>query len=583
MATLDTRNSIPTPRDFMHSAPLDHNAARAAGSYSFPPSRSTPELVSAAGSLIERSSSPGVSSPSALAQPNLLSPTGRVASGPPTAIQEPNGSLRHSVSSVSSDGLATVSVDKAGRRRMQGRANKLKADLYMLAGRWREALLLCVSVFVHLLSGILRGCRSSYHEAITTAKAVLDPVWEASASERVVMTTVLLAWLPVAFEVSLCLGSCAHKDCNDTFEQSPNAPHQPSKVDLTTLAARPASQDAAASALANARDLPDKYSAVIAAYARLIPPFTATASSDALPPVLFIEACLRFARMQLAVLATGGWSSAALDAMVSTAPGKPPTDIVASAYIKAHIAELLGLAYTPLLAQSPVPDRLLFLNTIVAGYSSLGFARKRAAILLEIAAIATDVSRRARAEVREGQSPGAIVSTAPEVDGNDAVLLLLDQCCEAYGVEIVKRFRAAEAGRRVSVIGGTQQRSTGADAAGDGAEDDRFGWPDLQVAVVRDAVKASEMLPGELSLHRSASSFVNLLERTDYSGALRFTISALRETAAFMPPLDQFHLSQSIPAIFSHAARRGAAFALDYWGPTSLLMSIEAVPCACRC
>lgn len=70
------------------------------------------------------------------------------------------------------------------------------------------------------------------------------------------------------------------------------------------------------------------------------------------------------------------------------------------------------------------------------------------------------------------------------------------------------------------------------------------------------------------------------MQRADYASTLRFTISALRQVSPYMPPLDQLHLSQSIPPILHHAARRGSTFALDYWGPLELLVSIEAVPCA---
>jgi hypothetical protein len=42
-----------------------------------------------------------------------------------------------------------------------------------------------------------------------------------------------------------------------------------------------------------------------------------------------------------------------------------------------------------------------------------------------------------------------------------------------------------------------------------------------------------------------------------------------------MPPLEQYELSQNIPRVFAAATRRGAAFDLEYWGPTQLVMSLE--------
>lgn len=45
-----------------------------------------------------------------------------------------------------------------------------------------------------------------------------------------------------------------------------------------------------------------------------------------------------------------------------------------------------------------------------------------------------------------------------------------------------------------------------------------------------------------------------------------------------MPPAEQYELSQNIPRIFAAATRRGAAFELEYWGPTQLVMSLEMAP-----
>lgn len=45
-----------------------------------------------------------------------------------------------------------------------------------------------------------------------------------------------------------------------------------------------------------------------------------------------------------------------------------------------------------------------------------------------------------------------------------------------------------------------------------------------------------------------------------------------------MPPMEQYELSQSIPETFQAAARRGAEFELDFWGPPNFVMSIEVAP-----
>ena len=64
----------------------------------------------------------------------------------------------------------------------------------------------------------------------------------------------------------------------------------------------------------------------------------------------------------------------------------------------------------------------------------------------------------------------------------------------------------------------------------------------------------------------------------DYQAAIRFTVTALRTLSDTMLPAEQYRLSQNIPRIFSAATRRGAAFELEYWGPTQLVMSLEIAP-----
>jgi len=424
---------------------------------------------------------------------------------------------------------------------MLGRANKIRGDLYALAGRWTEA-------------------HACYAEAVTLARGVVDPLWEAAATERQLMTTVLLAWLPHMPEAP-----AAHSAA-------------PARVDLTTLGTRPVSQEVAAQAVASAREVPERYKALVELYSRLVPPHTSLASLDALPSVIFIEASLRLARLELVVLRHSGWSPRALaelvegeHAVASTVVPRSMKRLSASAgnasgLVKADVSDALSHAFSPLLANLPVPQRLGYLNAIASLYGTLGFLRKRAAAVREIVGVAADALRRARAASHGGHA-AEIVSSAPAVEGNDALVLLLEQVCDAYGVDLVSRIHAddrANADKRISIIGGPGARRATAAAAGSEASDALadarcFGWPTLQVAVLRDSITACEALP-------------------DYSSALRFTISALREAAAVMPPLDQLQLSQAIPAIFAHAARRGTAFALDYWGPLDLLVSLEAAP-----
>lgn len=130
LASLETRQSVSTPREAFHSTPLEYLQPRSwtpvSSTYSFPPSKSTPELAS-----IKTTDIPRTGSPVSIASPSSnLSPADATATG----------SLRASTS----EAYTPAATDKTSKRRMQGRLAKLKGDLHVLAGRWPDALLLCV-------------------------------------------------------------------------------------------------------------------------------------------------------------------------------------------------------------------------------------------------------------------------------------------------------------------------------------------------------------------------------------------------------------------------------------------------------
>jgi hypothetical protein len=61
----------------------------------------------------------------------------------------------------------------------------------------------------------------------------------------------------------------------------------------------------------------------------------------------------------------------------------------------------------------------------------------------------------------------------------------------------------------------------------------------------------------------------------DYQAAIRFTVSALRGYPGQMSPEEQFELGQSVFRVSTAAARRGAGFDLEFWGPEQLVTSLE--------
>ena len=422
------------------------------------------------------------------------------------------------------------------RRRTQGRIIKLRGDLQLLAGRPEEAI-------------------ASYAEAMTSSKLVSDDVWHAAALEASISAQILIVWLPTV------VGTVVQQSAG------------PSPVDLSTLGAQPAA-DTFARDLAAARETPAKFAQALQLYARLPLPVAGTdallpnaaalvVSGDAAHPIIYVEACLRAAFVSTCVWALGGWTPAALQRMVDGPSGfamdpkaAPPLALsLRSGIARASIADPLALAATvqPKLA---VADRLRALSTMANLYGAIGYARKRAAVLLESAAVATDAVRPVSVPQTNGaggQQPD-VVRSAPDTAGNESIVRLVEKACDTYGVRIVASLGPDRSHRRTkSSIGGPDARTALAQA-------EPHGWPDLQLAVVTDAISVAELLP-------------------DHQAALRFTISSLRELAAHMPPMQQLALSQTIPRTFAAAARRTSRLEMEYWGPADLVMSLEAIPC----
>lgn len=166
-------------------------------------------------------------------------------------------------------------------------------------------------------------------------------------------------------------------------------------------------------------------------------------------------------------------------------------------------------------------DRLRFLEAMAATYSCLGLKRKEAFVLREVLAVIMDMlllsareavtpGTSARTSVglglgvdmpsMNGSGPGKRVSTvggavgvraAVDEGGNESVLRLVRHVCDTYGVDLGKV--------GISQPGATTSEETGLKGTEDESDDavvDPFGWPELQLGVVREAVAIAEALPG---------------------------------------------------------------------------------------
>ncbi|GJN91136.1 hypothetical protein Rhopal_004154-T1 [Rhodotorula paludigena] len=570
-AQLESRTSIPTPQE----------TPGVAAPFSFVPSKATAQsTIATYAASQQRADSPAQPKPQ---QPvNLTSlgiappPQSRTAHGPLGGSTTGNRdgflygasiqtNMATQAGAAPSPPPGSQLVDARSRKRVAGREKKLMGDMWLLAGRLPEAI-------------------EAYNSAIALTKAWADQVWQASALEGLVVALVIQATQPKGSQGS----------------------HPPTLVPPRSDSPVPGFQNPDVSTFLSA--IPDRLSQAIALYEKMLTPLDRPADAppldpDRAHPLVYAEACLRCAAFLLAVYEAHGSIPKALQRLVSpSSPSTAPSTSSEQARA-AHLASLspsntvprssialwLSTAYSPHLALLALPSRLRLTAEVASLFGRIGYRRKESFVLRELAALCAEGVAGRNIEVfsaaagpspipeERGDTPAgsarnsidgsphaplpprnkpsdrtaSIVRTTSDPAGNDSIVRILEKVCESFGVQVAPRLSRedAQTERGKSIVQGRtleiMEREVGS-----------FGWPNLQIGVLKDAICIAEALP-------------------EYQAAIRFTVTALRSLSDTMPPHEQYELAQNIPRVFAAATRRGAAFDLEYWGPAQLVMSLE--------
>ncbi|KAG8746899.1 hypothetical protein FRC10_003070 [Ceratobasidium sp. 414] len=195
---------------------------------------------------------------------------------------------------------------------------------------------------------------------------------------------------------------------------------------------------------------------------------------------------------------------------------------------RAQIANVAGQAHGPWLQHLQPRDRIRVLAQLATMYACLGFRRKEVYILRELVATVVDLIVCAREEGGTGAStgrPSLAIGTSdagenraggwPGValqeenvqgerehtgdvgvrivessEGNESVLRVVKYICEIYGIDVS---RVQIGGDDVGMVDASRvQGNEDEDVELDNA---RFGWREVQIGVVREAVQIAEALP----------------------------------------------------------------------------------------
>ena len=172
-----------------------------------------------------------------------------------------------------------------------------------------------------------------------------------------------------------------------------------------------------------------------------------------------------------------------------------------SGITRSQIANVLSQAHGPWLLHLGHRERIAVLESIAYLYSSLGHHRKEAYILREVVGCIMDLVVCAREEDGQSYLPGIAVNGKESGDsgavavkgierstGNESLLKLVKHVCEVHGIDV----------DAVTFVNPTTQDESGIpqDVNTDDMQEDPYGWPELQVGIIREALAVAEALPG---------------------------------------------------------------------------------------
>ncbi|KAF8522281.1 TRAPP II complex [Hysterangium stoloniferum] len=417
-----------------------------------------------------------------------------------------NLSLAASVASKSARRQSGITIPQTGR------LFKLLGDLFLLAGRNSDA-------------GVW------YTKSASLLNSPHDAVWNASALEGLCTVQVLEAW---------------------------NAGHglvwKESWLDIS-----------------------EKLSQAATLYSRATPSVgTSSPEVDSSLIILLYTNCVtRHASLLFSIWASKGWGPLAFVTLIR--PGLPltftPTPPDESHRIRlstitgisrATIANTLAQAHGPFLLHLEPHDRIRLLQHMAATYSCLGFRRKEVYVLRELLSTVMDVlvcNRDEAMKTAREKGSGMPALNSKELrtigfrerenaEGNESIMELVRYVCEVYGIDLTA----------VKLLDSDvlDDIETTADTEMPEMCKSQFGWDELQLGVVREAVAIVEALP-------------------DYATVAQFDLSALRTLHAILSPLDQTYLYTNSTKALVTARRRGDDRRIEFWSGNPIV-NIEISP-----
>ncbi|KAL8992680.1 MAG: hypothetical protein Q9188_007527, partial [Gyalolechia gomerana] len=462
---------------------------------------------------------PGSASSGAQTPPTAANGTISSPSSPPSRPADLPRPMSRDRASL--QGFGSNSLSERERTKHRGRMSIVMGSLYMLAGRWPDAV-------------------KEFSDGITVAKAYNDHLWHAKALDDLLVICLLNAWAELDFRIPQALYTATEKISSGSVKASKEAP--------TSSYADPKSTSIISrrdSVLKNFSGLlPDLVTSIQNLYSRAW-----TFSEDKLPQLSFSESGLRFARLLTVVEASNGsLTSAGMRQVVLNMPSQQDQTQsrgVTTFPSKAQIITFLFRSFPSSGTDDSltVADRTRILASIAFVLADLGYHRKKAYVLKELleGLVPALVEARKRGAAEMGVHPAASLASldaalvgarnprSQVAHGEDetGIHSFLEMVCSAYGININESSQAASEDK-VAFVDTPEAIQEATKALSDSNEavvqrtihraaGRRFGSLELKYDILRLCIHICEALP-------------------HLEGILRFSAELLRTSGSGIAP-----------------------------------------------
>ncbi|KAI0999798.1 hypothetical protein K3495_g8399 [Podosphaera aphanis] len=523
-------------RNSIHARNTDRNAAR----ISMPATSSATGTETTKVSTRSTSSVYGAFNPSNLHENGDSSPTSE-------SSNHRKFSLDHTISGRdkpqdrnSLHGFGSGTISERSRNKLKGRKSIVIGSIYMLAGRWTDAI-------------------KELAEGVSIAKSHLDHLWHAKALDNILVNMLMQAWCGLGFQIpQICyISEKVTSALPFQDEKSSNLNWLTSLQNLTTL-------------------LPELIDKILNLYTR-----AANNTRDWLTQLPFSESVIRFSKLLSAIHLNGGTLNAEIlqFAVLGTPSCSTPNINIPRLNIRPTRSEILAVilrAFPTAPSDSlSVIDRTTILCGIASVLSTLGYRRKKALVIRELVSYLIHglVQARIKGAAEIGVHPNAgLLSLKPSIE-------------EAPGASVLD-LREGDVGAGIGAFLGLLGQSYGVVSSQgnynhgpvdsdeniisrilENASIRAFGDQKIKMDVLRSCISISEALP-------------------DLRGVLKFTSDFLRTAGCGVAPGPRSHdASPSIghaeqiklAANISRIAAKNLAdksFEAEYWDEF-LLRGIE--------